>query len=108
MFLFVCLLKKNLRVQNLGSSLESPQSFVLSQNLFIEIHLPFVQVCSDIEHCVVGPIWLGLSPVVFGKFINKIDKNVIAKATLILMVDGVFNFVVFSAENLIKINLLIC
>lgn len=40
----------DLLVQNLGSSLESPQSLTLSQNLLSGTHLPFVHVCSDIAH----------------------------------------------------------
>lgn len=46
----------HLRVQNRGSSLESPQSLTLSQNLFSCIHFPLVHVNSDIAQFVMGHI----------------------------------------------------
>lgn len=69
---------RHLRVQNLGSSLESPQSFELSQNLFIGIHLRFVHAYSDILHSVVVPFKFDFKPLDddddSGKNVNKMNK----------------------------------
>lgn len=46
-----------LREQNRGSSLLSPQSFILSQNLFAGTHFPLVHVYSASVHLDAAPRW---------------------------------------------------
>lgn len=46
-----------LREQSRGSSLLSPQSFTLSQNLFAATHFPLVHVYSAIVHLDAAPKW---------------------------------------------------
>ncbi len=100
------LILSNLLVQNLGSSLESPQSLTLSQYWFSWIHFPFVHVYSDMAHFVTGHNWPDFVPTAvvddddeaIALWSNTISMKTKLRSSVAVMALG--HFTITSAESI--------